>query len=426
MNHFCVRRVPGVLLSIACSVAVSFNTTSRASVETSLNAAVNGTIKTIALQTDGKVLIGGLFTQVNGTTRSYLARLNVDGSLDGSFAPASAPAQYVYRVEVSGTKIYVGAGDGLRCYDANGALQWHYPMQAKTFAVDAQQRVIFGGQFTRVDNQPHRNVARLSAGGTLDTTFAAQVGCCAGEGVFALATQGDAALVGGAFQSVNGTTAQNVALLDGSGTLPAGFSASATANVVALLPVAGGGFFAVSDRALVRHDATGAADASFGALELGSADERFLAAAVQADGKVVVGGQFTGGNLVRLEPDGTVDGGFSITTDGAVHALAVEGDGSLLVAGEFTMVNGTPRSGIARISNSASSAPAPTLRVAVSQAEVTLSWDAVAGSYVLEAKDVTGGAWSGVDAPVMSQGSANSAKVPAAGAGRLYRLRAAN
>ena len=45
----------------------------------------DSTVMSLALQNDGKVLIGGWFTRVNGVARNSLARLNPDGSLDTSF-----------------------------------------------------------------------------------------------------------------------------------------------------------------------------------------------------------------------------------------------------------------------------------------------------------------------------------------------------
>src|SRR5204863_3418986 len=45
----------------------------------------NGAINLVALQSDGKVLIVGAFTMVAGTPRKVVARLNGDGTVDGSF-----------------------------------------------------------------------------------------------------------------------------------------------------------------------------------------------------------------------------------------------------------------------------------------------------------------------------------------------------
>ena len=44
-------------------------------------------VHSVALQPDGKVLIGGAFTSYNGTFRFRITRLNTDGSLDVSFNP---------------------------------------------------------------------------------------------------------------------------------------------------------------------------------------------------------------------------------------------------------------------------------------------------------------------------------------------------
>src|SRR5262249_17717925 len=46
-------------------------------------------VNCLALQTDGKVVIGGNFTRINNTNRNYIARLNADGSLDDGFNPGA-------------------------------------------------------------------------------------------------------------------------------------------------------------------------------------------------------------------------------------------------------------------------------------------------------------------------------------------------
>jgi uncharacterized delta-60 repeat protein len=52
---------------------------------------VNDSISAVAVQPDGKVIIGGAFTEFNGTNRKSIARLNSDGSLDTSFHSGSGP-----------------------------------------------------------------------------------------------------------------------------------------------------------------------------------------------------------------------------------------------------------------------------------------------------------------------------------------------
>ena len=50
----------------------------------------NGTVYALAVQSDGRILISGDFTQVNTNNVGHIARLNVDGSVDLTFTNASA------------------------------------------------------------------------------------------------------------------------------------------------------------------------------------------------------------------------------------------------------------------------------------------------------------------------------------------------
>jgi len=60
----------------------------------------NGLVWTLALQADGKVLLGGAFTSVNGIGRVRIARLNPNGSVDGGFQLASGVNATVYAIAV--------------------------------------------------------------------------------------------------------------------------------------------------------------------------------------------------------------------------------------------------------------------------------------------------------------------------------------
>src|SRR5882762_574832 len=58
------------------------------SVDTTFSAGVTAggpTIPSVLVQPDGKVLIGGMFSGINGATRIRLARVNADGTLDSNF-----------------------------------------------------------------------------------------------------------------------------------------------------------------------------------------------------------------------------------------------------------------------------------------------------------------------------------------------------
>src|SRR2546421_2803981 len=81
---------------------------------------------------------------------------------------------------------------------------------------------------------------------------------------------------------------------------------------------------------------------------------------VQADGKILIGGDFTtlapnGGpavtrnHIARLNPDGTLDTAFNPNANSGVYAIAVQADGKILAGGDFTYMSGRPRANIARL-----------------------------------------------------------------------------
>lgn len=61
----------------------------------------NGTVFISKRQNDGKIILGGLFTEFNGITVNNLARLNVDGSLDNSFNIGTGFNLNVYDISLS-------------------------------------------------------------------------------------------------------------------------------------------------------------------------------------------------------------------------------------------------------------------------------------------------------------------------------------
>src|SRR5207253_6227813 len=115
-------------------------------------AANRGYISAIATQPDGKILIGGYFNSTSGAASANLARLNFDGSVDGSFDP------------------------GLSIDDGVNAV-----------LLQSDGKVLFGGAFQIVDFYLRRNIARVNADGKLDLTFDACVAAGAGSGATALA-----------------------------------------------------------------------------------------------------------------------------------------------------------------------------------------------------------------------------------------------
>ncbi len=257
------------------------------------NPDLNGHISALALQPDGKILVGGHFTLIGGQPRTNLARLHPDGTVDATFTAGVEHAEG-------------GAG-------------------VSALAVQTDAKILVGGCFTRIGGQPRLNLARLNPDGTLDPDF--NPGVTAGywpwPSVTALALQPDGKiLLGGIFGGVGGQPRLNIARLNPNGTVDPDFNPGAT----------GGEYPAVSSLAL------------------------------QPDGKILVGGNFThvGGqprtNMARLNPDGTVDQGFAPHATGpprpaqpAVYSVLIQPDGKILVGGVFTNIAGQPRRNLARL-----------------------------------------------------------------------------
>ena len=70
-------------------------------VDSTFNPGIDGTnypypvVYSVVLQADGKILVGGDFTSFAGQVRSYIARLNVDGTLDLTFNPEQTGPVYL-------------------------------------------------------------------------------------------------------------------------------------------------------------------------------------------------------------------------------------------------------------------------------------------------------------------------------------------
>ena len=301
---------------------------------------VDGAVYSLALQADGKVLVGGDFTTLGGQPRNCIGRLKADGTLDTGFNP--------------------GASGGF------------YNTKVSSLAVQPDGKILVGGDFTTLGGQPRDRIGQLNADGTLDTGFDPG----AGGTVLSLAVQADSKiLVGGSFSTLGGQPRNFLGRLHADGTLDAGFNPGANDPVASLTVLADGkilvsGTFTTLGgqprNFLGRLHANGTLDAAFdaGVRKFGVTYGSVYSLAVQADGKILVGGDFDylgyylpRRKFGRLNPDGTVDTGFVTDDPGSPpYSLAVQADGKILVGGNFTTLGGQPRNRIGRLN---ATAPAP-------------------------------------------------------------------
>lgn len=171
---------------------------SNGTLDTGFTASVVGAVSSIAVQTNGQILVAGSFTMLDGQARTGLGRLNADGSLDAAFNPGVAGW-------VPGTAGWVNC-----------------------LAVQPDQRILVGGLFAGLAGVTHGSLARLNADGSFDNSFTAE----ANDDVYTLALQTDGKiLVGGRFTELGGGPASNIGRLTGDGTLDPGFIASTDGEV---------------------------------------------------------------------------------------------------------------------------------------------------------------------------------------------------
>lgn len=284
----------------------------------------------VAVSPDRKLVIGGAFTNVNGTARNRVARLNSDGTLDVSFDPGEGPNSNITAV-----------------------------------AVQADGKIIIAGAFTSVGGTARNRIARLNANGALDATFDPGTGANSTILAMALHTNGLIA-IGGEFTNFNGTARARIAQLNTNGTLYATFNpgVGANSNVLAVAMqsdgkvLIGGAFTSVGGTArnrIARLNVDGSHDTGFNPGT--GANSNVMALAVLSDGRIAAGGNFTNFNgatrgcVVQLLANGNLDTTFNpgIGADRAVYALATHADRKLVIAGAFTNVGGVSCGRIARL-----------------------------------------------------------------------------
>jgi uncharacterized delta-60 repeat protein len=252
------------------------------------NLFLNGSVTGIRRQEDGKLLLKGSFSQINGSKRVNLARIDASGNLDPTFTP----------------------GNGI----TNGSIN--------AYAIQSDGLVLIAGYFPSNNPVGRQYIARVSAGGIVDTSFDA--GYIGGGGFDTIAVQSDQKLiVTGAFTSINGYSRIGIARLNTNGTVDTSFY---------LAPGLQGMVDTVS---------------------------------ILSDGKILIGGNFqinVGGVfhslLVRLNADGSYDASFNPAPSGEVFVASLQPDRKILLAGDFGNVAGTNINKIARLIGNGTNSPA--------------------------------------------------------------------
>ncbi|MBA2434153.1 MAG: delta-60 repeat domain-containing protein [Verrucomicrobiota bacterium] len=312
--------------------------------------------KPLSLQADGKIIVGGSFDTADGAHHSLL-RLNTNGTLDSAFNPI---------------------------------LEWADPGAAPIVnraIVQPDGKLLISGVFATVNGVARPSLARLNADGTLDTTFVP----VAGGGPIALQEDGK-------ILATTGGHEPRAVRLESDGSIDPSFDSDLT-KVGALLLRSDGKIIVSQDVFFneifetVRLESDGSIDPSFlrqpgFAIALDASDRTYLcvngnvmgfqrlnpdgttdstfqpsvepgycASTVveQPDQKlIVVGGSSGVARLLengQIDPSFDVEPGLTIITDGSIEHAQLLPDGGIIVSGAFTHIDTLPRNKLARLNH---------------------------------------------------------------------------
>jgi len=356
-----------------------------------------GSVRAIARQPDGGLIVGGRFARAGTTPRRNLLRLRPDGTLDADWnAPGTDDEVAALAVDADGD-VFAGltahsdtAVAPIRRYAAaSGMLDptWSASVGGNgdlgvsitSLLLDGHGYLYVGGEFERVGGAIRPGLARFAVqGGTLDAWNPP-----AGGTVLALAPDGALHAAGASVGVIPGgptlysgylhkiDTASNVSTLL--------WTLSFVGNPLALAVTrdgavfAGGNFESGSSDAtsdVLKVSAQGQVDAAWMA-SAASADEMRTATAIAVDaqGSVYSGGtrQVFSANGVdtfgaylirRMTANGAVDGSWQPSIDGdAIRQLVAASPNVLVVGGQFAAIGGTPRDSIAALTIPSSGEP---------------------------------------------------------------------
>jgi uncharacterized delta-60 repeat protein len=339
---------------------------------------VNGVVRVIVVQPDGKILIGGLFSELapNGgppVARANIARVNADGSIDDTFNPGANSD--IYSIALQGDKILVGGYFTMiggqfrnriaRLNMADGVPDTFNPGAnevVRSIVLQSDGKILVGGGFIVFGGQSRRYIARLDPITGQPDSFNPN----ANDNVYSIGLQTDGKIVvGGTFTTIGGQNRNRIARLDPATGAADAFDPNSDSDVLSIAiqsngKIIAGGFYTTIGgqprNNIARLDpVTGLAD-SFNP----NANATVQTAVIDSQGRILIGGGFTSlggpggvprGRIARLDPITGAPDLFNPNAGGAVSTIAIQPDGKILAGGIFTTMSTEPRGRIARISS---------------------------------------------------------------------------
>ena len=256
--------------------------------------------KTSALQPDGKILVGGIFTVASGLPRSGVARFNADGTPDPTFDAGN-----------------IGVAQGLLTVTTGGTIE--------VIKVQTDGKIFIGGNFHRDEENINKAIERLNADGSRDTSFQSSI-INAGIGDIEIQTNGKI-VVGGNFQitatnPANGQTVifRHLARLNTDGSFDFSFAGNGAENSdnIVIQPdgkiVVGNRSTSSAPNQLVRYNSNGTIDTVLTELDDWVSGLEFCrTASSSSSAGLITSMTFSSGRIARLNSNGTRDTTFAST-----------------------------------------------------------------------------------------------------------------
>jgi len=351
---------------------------------------VNNVVTNLTLDLNGKTLLSGTFTTIDGNTMYYFTRISSNGIVDTTFNSNLGTGYNVNTIHtgVLSTDDIIVSGAStdfngttiprLSKLSDTGTLNTTFNTNLGTgfsgvtnaISVDANDKIIVSFTGVIFKGNTRRYIVRLNANGTEDTAFYSNLGTGYNSQpteiklLFPLSSNFKI-LTGGSFTSLNGNTRNYLTRLNANGTEDTGFYSNlgtAFNNGVTAIGVQSndgkiliGGYFTSFNgntrNKLVRLNDNGTEDTAFYS-NLGTGFNGYPRIfIVQSSGRIIVGGNFTDvngttvGGLVALNSNGTIDTTFmtnfgSGVNYGSIEGMAEQSDGSIILSGNFSGMNG--------------------------------------------------------------------------------------
>lgn len=277
----------------------------------------NNIIKTAVLQSDGKMILGGNFTSYNEQLYNRIVRIFPDGSIDNTFNAGSGFNGQINSMALQSDGKIIIAGsftrfnndssvirivrlmpDGSRDFSFNPGTGTEAAIEEMLIQPDG--KILVGGRFTTFNGRDFLHLVRLNTDGSIDTSFNIREGF--DKNVYSLALQSDGKIiVGGSFLTYNKVSQKRILRLNSDGSLDTGFDSGIGFNKgevrsILVQPddrlLVGGSFSGTyknkTSLRLIRLLKTGDYDPSFDA----GLNNKLFALSITADHKLLIGGNF--------------------------------------------------------------------------------------------------------------------------------------